>query len=106
MLKNKVRELRKANGLSQAELGKEVNLSDPQISEIERGLKRINQDSIPIFCKALNCTPNDLFGYNAAPDDITINLNLLKRLIDAIGKLSPDLQLKEIEVLELRVSRK
>ena len=106
MLKNKVKELRKAIGISQTDLCLLVSLGNSHLSEIERGLKRINQDSIPVFCKALNCTPNDLFGYETAPKDVTINSELYQRLIDAISKLSLDRQLEEIEVLELRISRK
>ena len=55
MLENKVKELREAIGISQTELCLLVSLGNSHLSEIERGLKRINQDSIPIFCKALNC---------------------------------------------------
>ena len=83
------------------ELARKVGLSDPQISEIERGLKRINQDSIPIFCEILGCTPNDIFGYSDNNNDEIINPDLHQRLIDAIAVLSPDRQLEEIMKIEV-----
>ena len=106
-MRNNVREFRKAMGMTMTELSHRVGFSTSHVSLIEKNERRLNQDTIKIFCKVLNCTHNELFGIKGVEDDnAKINPDLHQRLFDAISKLSPDRQLEEIEVLELRVSRK
>lgn len=69
---NRIRELRKAAGLSQAELAQRTGVSQPYISQIE------NQDGLSldiarmrVIARELNCTPADLLSERDNPDRLT-----------------------------------
>jgi len=59
----RIRELRaRANGMSQAELARRSGLSKVTISNLESGnLRRIELETVGKLCRALCCTPDDLF---------------------------------------------
>jgi len=60
MIKNRVRELREALGLSQRELGKLTGNNNITISRIENGKLKLNFATMEKFAKALKCEPWEL----------------------------------------------
>lgn len=59
---NRIRELREARGLSAADLADLVGTSQPQITRLERGERRLTADWMTRLARALNCTPADLMA--------------------------------------------
>lgn len=57
----RIRSLRLASKMSQAELGKQLGISFQQIQKYERGTNRVSASAMWVICQALGCTPNDLF---------------------------------------------
>jgi transcriptional regulator with XRE-family HTH domain len=56
---------RKAKGLTQSQLAKELNKYQSDYSEYETGKIQLDYDKIVYLCKRLDITPNDLFDiYN------------------------------------------
>ncbi|MBQ9841613.1 MAG: helix-turn-helix transcriptional regulator [Clostridia bacterium] len=52
--------VRKAKGLTQAEVAEKAELSDRTYADIERGSVTMRVDSLLKICTALNITPNDI----------------------------------------------
>lgn len=59
----RIRELRKAKGMSQTELANAVNVSLRSIGSWERGENTPDAEQIFNLAKALECTPNDILGW-------------------------------------------
>ena len=59
---NRIRELREARGLSAADLAEKVGTSQPQITRLERGERRLTVDWMQRIAKALDCQPSDLMA--------------------------------------------
>jgi len=57
---SKIKLMRKASGMTQAQFAKEVGLSRPSIANIEAGKQNITTEHIYIFCEVFSCTANDL----------------------------------------------
>ena len=55
---------RKAKGLTQAQLAKELHKYQSDYSEYERGKVQLDYEKIVFLCDRLDITPNDLFGYD------------------------------------------
>ena len=53
---------RKAKGLTQKELAKELNKYQSDYSEYETGKIELDYEKIVFICKRLDITPNDLFN--------------------------------------------
>lgn len=58
----KIREARKAAGLTQRELATKINVSNTSISNWEKDLSRPDPDTIQHLCWALNVQPNYFFA--------------------------------------------
>lgn len=54
---------RKAKGLKQEELAKELNKFQSDYSNYEMGKVQLDYEKIIYLCKRLEITPNDLFGF-------------------------------------------
>lgn len=56
---------RKAKGITQTQLAKELNKYQSDYSEYETGKTQLDYEKIVYLCKRLDITPNDLFeiGY-------------------------------------------
>jgi len=54
-----LREWRKHRGLTQEQLASRLETSKGYISDLERGVRRYNQDILEALAKALNCEPAD-----------------------------------------------
>jgi len=55
---------RKAKGITQVQLAKELNKYQSDYSEYETGKIQLDYEKIVYLCKRLDITPNDLFGIN------------------------------------------
>lgn len=55
---------RKAMGLTQTQLAKELHKYQADYSQYERGKIQLDYEKIVYLCKRLDITPNDLFGIN------------------------------------------
>ncbi len=53
---------RKAKGLTQAQLAKELNKYQSDYSEYETGKIELDYEKIVYLCTRLDITPNELFG--------------------------------------------
>lgn len=59
----KLLEFRKKAKLSQRDVAKLMNISQPHYWSWEKGDYYPNAKQIIQLCKIFNCTPNDLFGF-------------------------------------------
>ena len=87
--------------MSQTGLSLKVKLSDECVSQIKNNKPILIEEFISTFCEALNCTRNEFFGIKEHVDDTFIEHELHKRLIKAIGVLSPERQVEEIMKIEI-----
>ena len=55
-------------GLSQTDLGNALGVTFQQIQKYERGTNAVASTRIPDLCRALEITPNDLFGVSSRMD--------------------------------------
>ena len=61
---NNLYKVRKARGLTQAEVAEKAELSDRTYADIERGSVAMRVDSLLKICAALHITPNDILVDN------------------------------------------
>ena len=57
-----LKQARKAKGLTQAQLAKELHKYQSDYSEYETGKIQLDYEKILYLCQRLDITPNDLFG--------------------------------------------
>ena len=62
---NKLYEIRKKAGLTQAEVAEKAELSDRTYADIERGSVTMRVDSLLKICAALSITPDDVLTEKA-----------------------------------------
>lgn len=60
---NNLKKLRERNGLSQAKLAEKIGLSQQMVGYIETGLRDTTTGTLLLICEVLNCTPNEILGY-------------------------------------------
>lgn len=60
MLGAKVRMIREALGLDQAELAKRIDLTRPSVSNIEAGNQRVSVHQVEALARAIGTTPKNL----------------------------------------------
>lgn len=63
---NRIREIRERHGLSAAQLAERVGTTQPQITRLERGERRLTVDWMQRIAAALNCDPMDLVAATLA----------------------------------------
>ena len=61
---NNLYKVRKAKGLTQAEVAEKADLSDRTYADIERGSVTMRVDSLIKICSALQITPDDILVSN------------------------------------------
>ena len=59
-----LRVARKAKGVTQQQLAKELNKYQSDYSEYETGIIQLDYEKIVYLCKRLDITPNELFGFS------------------------------------------
>jgi transcriptional regulator with XRE-family HTH domain len=85
-LPNRIRTLRRAQGLTQTQLAKLVGVAQPYINEIERGKKRPSVDVLERLCDSLGGSADYLLGVTpghysaAAQPSPTISPELLSEI--------------------------
>ncbi|MFD1203838.1 helix-turn-helix domain-containing protein [Sporosarcina contaminans] len=79
---NRIRNLREMQQLSVTQLAKEAYISQPYLSDIERGRHLPSLDKLKTICDALNITLGEFFG-----DQMDLTPDLL-RLVENARKLS------------------
>ena len=85
----KIREHRKALGLSQAQLAERTNLSNNTVSRIESAQVMLSAENLFLMAEALGVTPNDI-----SPTRLQYKKkqNSLSLLDEKYAKLTPDKQ--------------
>ena len=68
---DRITEMRKRNGLSQAELAKQSGISQAGISYIEKGLRSPSTDTLELLASALGCSVSYLMGETNDPKAIS-----------------------------------
>ena len=68
---NRLRDLRKRAGLTQAQLANLTGVSQPAISQIENDETPMTVDHMRTFARIFGCTPADLLGDQDNPDRLT-----------------------------------
>lgn len=81
----RLRELRKAKGLSTQELAELTNISQPVISRLETNNRSADVAYIEIICNALDITLADFFAEDQQDLDPE-----LQRLLETAKKLTPE----------------
>lgn len=56
----RLKELRKANGITQAELASVIGISQSAIAQWELNIAKPQMDKLPLLAKVLGCTIDDL----------------------------------------------
>lgn len=69
--RNRLRQLRKAAGLSQAELAARTGVSQPAISQLENDVIAMDTGWMRAFARELDCTPADLLADEDNPDRLS-----------------------------------
>lgn len=69
--RNRLRELRKATGLSQAELAERTGVSQSAISQIENDVIAMDTAWMRAFARELGCEPVDLLSDSDNPDRLS-----------------------------------
>ena len=64
---NRIRELREANGWTQAQLGKRIGVAKTTITGYEREDRQPTPATICAFCDLFGCTADYLLGRSASP---------------------------------------
>ena len=59
-----LRVARKAKGITQQQLAKELNKYQSDYSEYETGIIQLDYEKIVYLCKRLDITPNELFNFD------------------------------------------
>ena len=57
---NKILELRRRTGLTQAEIAEKAGIADRTYADIERGNVNMRIETLLKICEALNATPDDI----------------------------------------------
>jgi transcriptional regulator with XRE-family HTH domain len=84
----RIREARKAAGLSQGQVAKMLGLQRPSVSEIEAGNRRVSADEIARLAELFDVRPGWLIGEGAQrADPRDAKLQLAAR---ELGKLKPE----------------
>ena len=80
----KIKELRKARGWSQTELGQRLGIQKSAVSKYERGaITKFSQEQLKEIADVFGVSPAVLFGYSE--DEIEMNA-----LVKRVRNLSPD----------------
>lgn len=92
---NNLYRVRKAKGLTQAEVAERAELSDRSYADIERGSVTMRVDSLLKICNALHITPNDVL---VDENDIMVNEQDIADLIKDCSNSEKETALKILNV--------
>lgn len=95
---DKIRDARKAAGLTQRQLADKINVSNTSVSNWEKNLSRPDPDTIQNLCWALDVQPNYFFAASTLPDNIMPMPKMRKiPLVGSIACGEPILAAENIE---------
>ena len=92
---NNLYKVRKAKGLTQAEVAEKAELSDRTYADIERGSVTMRVDSLLKICTALNITPNDVL---VVDNDVKITERDIVETIKDCSKNEKETALKLLSI--------
>ena len=92
---NNLYNVRKAKGLTQAEVAEKAELSDRTYADIERGSVTMRVDSLLKICTALNITPNDILVVDS---DTEVNEQDIAKAIKQCSNIEKETALKLLSV--------
>jgi transcriptional regulator with XRE-family HTH domain len=89
IMKNRIKEVREAAGLSQSQLGKAIGCKQAMISKIESGDQSITVEQLTHFAETLDVHPAELISAKewSAPHATGINAPLLQIILRVLAKL-------------------
>ena len=99
LIGKRIKEQRKKNKLTQEQLSEKLGISKNHLSAIERGVYRVQIETLVMIINCLGCTADDLFcdvidkGY----------MTKSSRLSEKIEKLSPEEQNRILAVVDTLV---
>lgn len=95
----RIKEQRKKNKLTQEQLSEKLGISKNHLSAIERGVYRVQIETLVMIINCLGCTADDLFC------DVIDKGYMIKssRLSEKIEKLSPEEQSRILAVVDTLV---
>jgi XRE family aerobic/anaerobic benzoate catabolism transcriptional regulator len=81
----RLREVRLSRGMTQAELGRQANVSVAYVGRLEQGKAAVGLDLLDRLASALGCTVADLLPAAATPPDTDAVLKgQIRRLLDTL----------------------
>lgn len=88
-----LREFRKAKGLTQAQLGAVVGVSQSEIYKYEKGMRKIPIDLLPKLAHALEVSEADFFARAQHPSRlVTVTSPVLAQILKNLEQLPPAVQ--------------
>lgn len=84
-LQNRVRELRKAKGLTQANLAARAGLTQGTVSQLEAGKLSLNLKWMRALAGVLECSPAELLAAGDNPDRLSADEHRFIRLLRQVG---------------------
>ena len=90
---NRIAKLRKAKGLSAADLARATNTTQPTITRLENGTMQLTEDWMRRISQVLDCSPNDLLR-EAARAELTNDVE--PYLPEAMSEISAPLAAKNL----------
>ena len=99
LIEKRIKEQRKKNKLTQEQLSEKLGISKNHLSAIERGVYRVQIETLVMIINCLGCTADDLFC------DVIDKGYMIKssRLSEKIEKLSPEEQNRILAVVDTLV---
>ena len=88
IIASRIREARKAAGLSQGQVAKLLGLQRPSVSQIEAGQRRVSGDEVARLAKLFDVSPSWLLGEGA--DTIDPHDTKLQLAARELAKLKPE----------------
>jgi transcriptional regulator with XRE-family HTH domain len=93
-MKNRIRELREAAGLSQDALAEKLGTIRGTISKLEQGKMTLSQDWIMRISKVFRCDPGDIISNNKKIGDQAIDEELMKRCVAEVQEAAEEYNMK------------
>jgi transcriptional regulator with XRE-family HTH domain len=84
----RLRELRRRRGLTQAEIGERLGITQTLVSEYERGNLRVHGPLVAAFAKELKVSADEILGLVKLPDDGIFRDRRFLRRLQKIERLS------------------
>lgn len=76
----RIKEIRKARGLTTQQLADLAGMSQSYVSDLENGKKQLNARRMEAIAKALEVTPADLIGSGEEDPELMRHLDVLRQL--------------------------